>query len=798
VKKLLPLFTSAILCFSALLAFASCSGQVAYEATTTIGAPQVKATAYSGVHVLTWKAVKDAGYYTVYKMISDGTVEERVSVSSNTYYYDASDFEAGKSYVYRVVANPADTTAHNASEKSVTVNALKPAEDEEIKGTLAPAGTDFSKLAKYEKDYKEEDAVLSSSAITVKRVNNDKQIRVTFPVKSYAKYEVYMGQKNGFATGNSDYYESSSYILGLNYNKYATVDLDAVYTGLKEITVKAIPLSPDYNPVTFKAADDIKIVDYNDVSSAATNIEVIWTKYDSNTKKAKARLSFTPATFNGSVFGTSDYTIYRGKVDGNTVVIGNEVLFSNLEVLGSPKIDVVASTVDKTVYYYDDNVSADVESDVTGYVYVIVLSKDGKLKSESAVLSISDLENSSWEETNWEVDQKWLSGNLYFVLDLDLSYTTGYVNQSGKLNIVNMSQNYDTYKLTYAKFDTINQAKAAVKSELSNTLAFDDYNKTSISLDTASICYYAFRLETTKGSDKEVKTGILYRGWENGEYTIRTLPGFEFDGIEYVYTPQITVECDTDELRTEYVSQDISWDHAGNAYYYQIFRKLGTEEEYKPIAVTTNEYYTDASYEVKIPTSNVISYYVVPISRYGTIGEMSNIAFDAVIGNPNVNVGDSNIYWEPCANAAYYEIYRSTSDSMGYGDYVGSTSNTYYYVDRYSYDTYYYVVAANDNIDRMRWGKSDTVKVGKLQAPSISIINNSILTWEPVPGATSYYVLVFASEEDLASGNASDSSYVYDRYYSIYSWMSGYYFAVVARNSNTESISELSNVVKVE
>ena len=192
-KKILSV-VGASLVLAASLLVTSCGETEGDEfyATTGIASPSVTVKAYPGVNVLTWKAVKDAASYDVYVAVGENAeVFKKNIAASQSAYFVADTVEealvAGKSlnYKYRVVANAKSNYAPlTSSEWTGSVS---------TKATQAANGTKFSALnsADYENEFKSDASVLSASTIKVASLVTNGYATVSFPVKSYASYEIY-------------------------------------------------------------------------------------------------------------------------------------------------------------------------------------------------------------------------------------------------------------------------------------------------------------------------------------------------------------------------------------------------------------------------------------------------------------------------------------------------------------------------------------------------------------------------------------------------------------------------------
>lgn len=510
------------------------------EPTTTIGSVDVTAKAYPGVNIITWKAVKDAGSYTVYRT-ADGEREKCVFDSSgkfaesytytysdekdtdyryseynarNLTYYIDTNVKEGTFYKYRIIANPENTIMHNASEKEVTLK---------TQDSWPAVGTSVL-------DLEESDTKLSASTISVELIENinTAKISVTFPVKPYIYYNVRVGQKGEALLGNEGDYDDDDYYdynydryyvksAGFNYTETATFDIYPYSAGEKEITIVARPFSSLYTNATVTASSTVTVSELSMIGSATKGgVNANWTNYDSATKKATARVRFSPATLDGKEFDTSSYTVYRKVYEKDSSGNGSH---SSVTKLGSPKKDVYASSVDTTVYYYDDSFDISKLSYVS---YYVVLNYKGMVKTASSYyLDVYD----DWGNWNYEEDEE--TSN-----DISISSISAEANTSGKSYItVTVYTDFDTNKLTYAAFDSKNEARTAVASQITTELTltkdtdyegYYKYRYTAKSTAALTLAdaekYYVFRLVGGTGTKSTAETRMYYLDYRNDSY----------------------------------------------------------------------------------------------------------------------------------------------------------------------------------------------------------------------------------------------------------------------------------------
>lgn len=706
------IFALAALVLSAGLFVLSCTNITNY-ATTTISSVDVTAKAYSGVNILTWKAVKDAGSYSVYKTVVDGKNETLVlSQSKDTYYCDT-DIEEGCSYKYRVIAHPVNDVVHDAGQKEISLKAKK---------SWAPKGTSFSQLAQYESDSGDE--TLDSWSIQTSRLaDSGSTIRVKFPVKPYAMYTVQIGQKNGAATGASDVTDYAITINGFEYSKTATVDVDAVYPGEKEITVTATPYNILYASEIFTPYDTIEIFEIEGVTKPYEEISVKWTNYDSWNKIATVRVQFVPVSFQGQVFELSDYAVYRAvKTNKTNSGLSYKRAYDYIEKVDGPWEGVATETSlsGSKVYYTTDSVNI---ADVYSVTYYVVLTRNGRITSGNETLRVPGLSDADWNFTPDTGEE--LRGTYIENLTLD---------KDGYLTVTAYS-NYNKPKFTYDYFSTYNQALVAVEGELYNEVPLKStspdysyyYKGTSDSTLTSTYYgYYAFRLVEQQSDGTEVAHKIIAKlkqsgngyGW--GPYYLEIEDrSSRPSGYNSVSAPYIDSTPDVEFDRTNYNSITLHYyssNYNQEIQYYNIYRARASsyDDYYNFQLIDTVEavwggdfYYTDKTDELKeITLDNYVIYKIEAVGRYNvseseavsvlrlSAPELSNEPYRIYYDNNNQVCLD----WIGTPKAAEYRIYYAHTDKLDENTLQSfyKTYNTRY--DEISYDYYatgcYYVIKA--------------------------------------------------------------------------------------------------------
>lgn len=755
--------------------------------TTTIESINLKASAYPGVNILTWKSLKDAATYTVFRSTGKGDREEVVmDASSQTYYYDIA-IDDDTEYKYRVVATPADLTVHDASQKEVTLRTGKISEDStDKKGKWAPNSTSFLELAKYESNYNANDKVLSETAITAKLMSNSgSTVRVKFPTKPYAVYAVTLGQVGGINLNEINALDDTKLVYGYDCNGEATVDLTAVYSGRKEVAVTAIPLNSIYNSDTVISSELINVIDYDEIPSAtAIGVSAEWTNYNYSSKRADIRVYFIPNEYKNNIFAASEYTIYRSVIGTSGETVNSKLIYNSIEKLGTPKVDKTVFINNSPEYYLDDTVT--LNSDVSKVKYYVVLNHEGKLKSETAELTVpADLDE------NWNYEPQTPPYQGY------VSFEDVYIDLDGKIN-AQVSSYSGTPKLTYGVFSTYNQAEVAVEKELPNEITLEDgYGISSGIVESGK--YYAFRLVSgNSGTNVLVKTMIAQVKTYEGLYYWNVRTGNPSNYTTVVSTPTISASKTKNTAGTKYNSITLEYS-ATNAHYYNIYRAITYnasmlyDSEYTLIASTDNTTFTDNSDALKnTDLDQYVCYKIKAVGYYAYVG--TNTKTVSSLMAPNVFLSGNELSWSSVNGAARYYIYRGTSE-YNLTEYTSTTSTYYSPSISYNYD-YYYAVKAYNISDGEYSELSQTKLVNKTVVSELSNTDN-YLSWNSVAGATRYDIYRATSESDLE--NVSRYTSTTDTSYNAnISFSTDYYYAIKAYNGGTGEYTALSNAVFVE
>lgn len=570
--------------------FLSCSDVVNENyPTTTIGSLDVTAKAYPGVNVITWNAVKDAATYSVYRTTVDGQRETCVMDERTYTYYVDTDVNTKSSYRYRVIAHPVDSTVHDAAQRDVSLT---------TQDTWPTAGTEFLKLAQSESGSQSTTSLSASSISATLLAKSGSTVRVSFPVKPYARYTVTVGQPGGASLNEYAAIDSSVTVQGFNYTETATVDVTALFSGEKEVTIVATPYSARYISSTVTASSHVTVSDISKIASAIDgNITVTWTNYENGSKTAYTRVRFSPVTFDEKELSVSDYSVYRA-IPG--ISDSGSLVYSSITKLTGPTKDIDASTANETVYYCDDRIPLSELSTTSNFYYYVVLKYEGNIKTAYKVMSVPRSEDSDWNFYP-PSDEETSSGSLY-IRDL-------MIDAQGRLRVevFASTESSSSVQFSYGYFSTYNKALSAVGSELSNKISLSNYGGkyySGMSSETSwSSYYYAFRLVDGSG---QAHTIIAYSRYDDGVYWLEIRKGKLYDSNDLPTPEIISIHKEFDQynyynsVTLNYSPSEYYYD-SKNMFFYRIYRAISSTYspdyiDYYRIATTTSTQYVDTTY----------------------------------------------------------------------------------------------------------------------------------------------------------------------------------------------------------
>lgn len=425
----------------------------------------------------------------------------------------------------------------------------------------------------------------------------------SFCVKPYARYTVTVGQPGGASLNEPAAIDSSVTVQGFNYTETATVDVTALFSGEKEVTIVATPYSARYISSTVTASSHVTVSDISKIASAIDgNITVTWTNYENWSKTAHTRVRFSPVTFDGKELSVSDYSVYRA-IPG--ISDSGSLVYSLITKLTGLTKDIDASAANETVYYCDDRIPLSEFSATEGYFYYyVVLKYEGNIKTAYKVMSVPRNEDGDWNFYP-PSDEETVSGSLY-IRDL-------MIDAQGRLHVEAFAstESSSSVQFSYGYFSTYNQALSAVESELSNKISlnsnYGDKYYSGMSFETLGSGYYAFRLVDGSG---QAHTIIAYSRYDDGVYWLEIRKGSLYGSLS-LPTPEITYiykefdQYNYNSVTLNYSSSEYYYD-SNNMFFYRIYRATGSSRDYpytdyQCIATTTERQYVDTRmYDIEL------------------------------------------------------------------------------------------------------------------------------------------------------------------------------------------------------
>lgn len=215
----------------AALFFVSCSDGVSYDShidtVLYLEIPEVKATAYPGMNIVSWKPVAGANGYVLYTYENGVQIDRQLfDYNDPLSYSDTSNIKNGVERTYYVEAESKTSTARSVNTENAMSDGVT------VRGILPPADTKSLELYAYENYGTKEspkgnaDFVVSASNIHIARDANNK-IGITMPVKAYLSYKIYYTCGNALETINAKTQVGDSVTSDINDT---TIGLDKTIT----------------------------------------------------------------------------------------------------------------------------------------------------------------------------------------------------------------------------------------------------------------------------------------------------------------------------------------------------------------------------------------------------------------------------------------------------------------------------------------------------------------------------------------------------------------------------------------
>lgn len=340
----------------AALFFVSCSDGVSYDShidtVLYLEIPEVKATAYPGMNIVSWKPVAGANGYVLY------TYENEVCIEKNKFAYDdtlshrdTSNIKNGVERTYYVEAESKSSTSRSVNTENAMSSGVT------VKGILPPADTKSLELYAYENYGTKEapkgnaDYVVSASNIHIAR-DAENKIGITMPVKAYLSYDIYYTCGNKLETlGEKTQVGSGSVTSDIND---ATIGLNKTITapGVYKAVVVAEAANSLFGTSEQIVSEESVTVESLNVSGAAMTSAYYKDSADGKTVSiyfdgAKFTADSTPVPTEyykvyRSVRGKYDYTAVSGAV---TEIKANANAFRVEDVVPDNTVDYTYTLV---------------------------------------------------------------------------------------------------------------------------------------------------------------------------------------------------------------------------------------------------------------------------------------------------------------------------------------------------------------------------------------------------------------------------------------------------------------------
>lgn len=309
----------------AALFFVSCADEANYDShidtVLYLEIPEVKATAYPGMNIVSWKPVAGANGYVLYTYENEVCIEKKKFTNDDATlsHRDANNIKDGVERTYYVEAESKTSTARSVNTENAMSGGVT------VKGILPPADTKSLELYAYENYGTKEspkgnaDYVVSASNIHIARDENNK-IGIRMPVKAYLSYGIYYTLGNALETINAKTQVGGPVTSAVNdttIGLYTTITSPGEYRAVvvanaanplfgtseqvvseESVTVKSLRTSELQTPIAVYKDDTTVSVSFNGV-----------TLLDSRTSAPKEYYKVYR-----SVRGKYDYTLVSGAV----------------------------------------------------------------------------------------------------------------------------------------------------------------------------------------------------------------------------------------------------------------------------------------------------------------------------------------------------------------------------------------------------------------------------------------------------------------------------------------------------
>jgi len=311
-----------------------------------------------------------------------------------------------------------------------------------------------------------------------------------------------------------------------------------------------------------------------------------------------------------------------------------------------------------------------------------------------------------------------------------------------------------------------------------------------------------------------------------GDYRIELLPGeyrIDFDLVldgEILHTARYPVIVEIgieaivnvdlkDPIPRNLIAKDddasvlLTWEHAYGASTYNVYRAAESENIFRPAAIIDSAFGT-VRYVDTPPTIDAYLYKITGVSNQieSDPSEIVRVDFTGAISPPtgfsvSDNVTHVFLEWTSKRNAAYYKIFRGTSEAPNDWSVIDSTAQSSYQDVPENYGTYaYYLTAVSFLGTESVPSVNRVVEYDGLFDPPSGVIladrgSNLYITWMGVENVG--YYNIYRSEIPDDDFIRIDSSFV--PYYEDFPSLFGYYYYRITIVGPNNLESEMSDVV---
>lgn len=388
----------------AALFFVSCADEANYDShidtVLYLEIPEVKATAYPGMNIVSWKPVAGANGYVLYTYENEVCIEKKKFTNDDATlsHRDANNIKDGVERTYYVEAESKSSTSRTVTTENAMSSGVT------VKGILPPADTKSLELYAYENYGTKEapkgnaDCVVSAKNIHIARDANNK-IGITMPVKAYLSYKIYYTCGNALETINAKTQVGDSVTSDINdttIGLYTTITSPGKYRAVV-VANAANPLFGTSEQVVSEEIETVETLDtfgaemtsagYKDSADGktvsiyfngakfSTDSTPVPTEYYKVYRSVRGKYDYTPVSgtvtetkANENKFrvedtvtdNTVDYTYTLVVTDGTRFAnISNNTVRAFVTTQNETEIDVINGTIDII------NLTADIEWKIT-------------------------------------------------------------------------------------------------------------------------------------------------------------------------------------------------------------------------------------------------------------------------------------------------------------------------------------------------------------------------------------------------------------------------------------------------